>query len=255
MNHGPATIYGSKVMHRRLGAGAYQFVYRVFSLLIDVDRLAELDTLSPLFSVNRFNLVSFHEADHLPEKSAGLREWIDAVLEGNGIPAKNTRVQLLCFPRILGLVFNPLSIWYCEGQDGQPMAVLCEVRNTFGERHCYLLRPEVNSAPWPLRQSHAKEFHVSPFMEMRGEYHFRLARPQERLHVHIRETVGKQLKLVASQNGVAYAFTSRNLVAQLVRVPWQTVKVVAAIHWQALKIWLRGIPFHTKPAPPVKEVT
>ncbi len=255
MKDAPAVIYASKVMHRRLGDGAYRFVYRVFSLLVDVDRLPELDALSPFFSVNRFNLLSFHEADHLPQPGLQLRDWIDGVLESNGIPAAGLRVRLLCFPRILGIVFNPLCIWYCEAEDGSPRAVLCEVRNTFGERHCYLLKPESNYPEWPLRQSHAKEFHVSPFIGMQADYHFRLARPNEKLSVHIRETSANQLMLVTCQTGVACPFSSLNLLWQMVRVPWQTVKVLAAIHWQALKIWLRGTPFHSKPAPPMKEVT
>ncbi len=255
MKQEPAVLYSARVMHRRLRPSPYRFVYRVFSLLLDIDRLPQAEALSSIFSVNRFNLLSFYERDHVPVAEMRLREWADQVLKRQGIDAAGVRIKLLCFPRILGFVFNPLSIWYCEDPAGRPRGVICEVRNTFGERHYYVLMPETGKSDWPVRQSHAKDFHVSPFIGMQAIYHFRLSRPAKRFSVLIRELESNRLLLVASQTGEALPFNTRNLILQLLRVPLQTLKVVRAIHWQALKIWLRGTSFHSKPAPPAKDIT
>ena len=255
MRQEPAVLYSSRVMHRRLRPAPYRFVYRVFSLLLDVDRLSHVHALSPIFSVNRFNLLSFYEKDHVPREGMSLRAWADQTLTRHGIDASKVKIKLLCFPRILGFVFNPLSIWYCEDDMGNPSAVICEVRNTFGERHCYLLKPDTKKPAWPMRQSHTKDFHVSPFIGMQASYQFRLSRPGAKLNVLIREFESNQLLLVASQTGITQRFNTQNLLLQLLRVPLQTFKVVFAIHWQALKIWLRGTPFHSKPAPPAEEIS
>ena len=221
----------------------------------DGSRLSTVNTLSPIFSINRFNLLSFYERDHVPDSAMGMREWATQALARHDIDAAGLSIRLLCFPRILGLVFNPLSIWYFEDISGRPKAIICEVRNTFGERHGYLLAPEEDSPAWPVRQSHSKDFHVSPFIGMQAIYQFRLSRPEEKLCVLIREIESNQLLLVASQTGKAQRFTTRNLLFQVLRVPFQTCKVVLAIHWQALKIWLRGTPFNSKPSPPTQEIT
>lgn len=250
-----ACLYSARVMHRRYFGAAYAFRYRVFSLLLDIDRIDEAVAASPLFSRNRFNLVGFHDADHLPPGAAGLRPWAEGVLAAAGIDGRGLKISLLCFPRILGRVFNPLSLWYCEQPDGRPAAVIAEVRNTFGERHCYLLQPQSPGADWPLVAEHAKDFHVSPFIGMGARYAFRLPRPDARLRVAIRETMDGRLLLVATQSGERLELTTANLLMQLARVPLQTLKVLGAIHWQALKIWLKGARFHRKPPPPIQEVT
>jgi uncharacterized protein len=136
---GVACVYRSLVMHQRMKDVAYRFRYRVFSVLIDIDRISDVARATRFFSHNRWNLFSFHDRDHLPVDAAGLRPWVEGVLRQYGIDGAGLRIRLLCFPRFLGLVFNPLSLWYCERADGSPVAVVAEVRNTFGERHCYLL--------------------------------------------------------------------------------------------------------------------
>lgn len=252
-----AHLYTGVVTHRRMYPHGYRFAYRVFSLLLDIDRLEEADKASAIFSHNGFNLLSFYDRDHLSEGFTSLREWANHVLQGAGIDASGLKIRLLCFPRVMGWVFNPLSLWYCETPDGLPIAVICEVRNTFGERHCYLVKASDNgdSGQWPVRASHSKDFHVSPFIGMSARYHFRFSRPDEEVRVLIKETEAGRLLLVASQNGKRQAFTTANLARQLLRVPLQTVKVLVAIHWHALKIWVRGTPFHTKPQAPTEEVS
>ena len=224
-------------------------------MLLDIDRLDDADTQSVLFSVDRFNLFSFHRCDHLPESATDLREWISGVLAARGIDAKPCRIQLLCMPRVLGWQFNPLSVWYCQDQRGNPVAALCEVHNTFGERHCYLLEPEVSGSRWPIQDSSDKQFHVSPFISKDGEYRFTLQQPGEQLALHIQHLKQGELLLTASQVGEQKPLTTENLIVQFFRVPMQTLKVVSAIHWQALKIWMRGARLYRKPAPPTQEVS
>ena len=250
-----ACLYSAEVMHQRFTTAQYRFRYRIFSVLLDIDDIERAAASTRLFSLNRFNLLSFHAADHLPAGEKDLRAWAERVLADGGIDGSRLRIRLLCFPRLLGWVFNPLSLWYCETPEGRPAAVIAEVRNTFGERHCYLLKPRAGEGGWPLRQRHAKDFHVSPFIGMQAEYDFRLSRPDERLGVLIREYEGERLMLVASQTGSRRPFTDRQLLSQVLRVPLQTLKVLAAIHWQALKIWAQGARFHRKPAPPIEEVS
>ncbi|MCU0767141.1 MAG: DUF1365 domain-containing protein [Gammaproteobacteria bacterium] len=250
-----AWLYAGEVMHRRLFPVDYRFSYRVFSLLLDVDRLDEAGRASRLFSHNRFNLVSFHDADHGPRDGTPLRPWIDGVLRRFGIDLEGGPIALLCLPRVLGFGFNPLAIWYCRHRDGSLRAVLLEVSNTFGERHGYLLHDAGAEMAWPVRKARQKEFHVSPFVAMEAEYRFRLAEPAERLEVGIREFQSGRLMLVAAQVAERRALTTATLARAVLAVPLQTFKVLGMIHWQALKIWLRGAPFHRKPAPPAQEVS
>ncbi len=250
-----ACVYRASVMHQRFTSAQYRFRYRIFSVLLDIDRIEQAASSCRLFSLNRFNLLSFHAADHLPRGETDLRAWAERVLAAGGIDGSQLQIRLLCFPRLLGWVFNPLSLWYCEAPDGRPAAVIAEVRNTFGERHCYLLKPQAGQPDWPLRQRHSKDFHVSPFIGMQAEYDFRLSRPDERLRVLIREYEGDRLMLAASQTGSRRPFTDGQFLLQILRVPLQTFKILAAIHWQALKIWAQGARFHRKPAPPLEEVS
>lgn len=248
-------IYRCTVMHRRLIAPLYRFTYRVFYLLLDVDRIDELARGLRLFSRNRFNLVSFHDADHGGREPGALRRWAEGLLAAEGVQLEGGRIRLLCLPRVLGFAFNPLALWYCEHRDGSLRAVIAEVRNTFGERHSYVLA----SAGRPLTYEgpHAKEkcFHVSPFLDLVGRYDFRFAAPAERLRVLIHEAREGVPIMDATLAGERRALTDGALLACVMAMPWMTLKVVAAIHWEALKLWLRGAKFHKKPEPPALEYT
>jgi DUF1365 family protein len=246
-------VYFTRVMHRRLFPVAYRFVYRVFSLLLDLDALDRLGTR--LLSVGRFNLLSFHPRDHGPRDGSPLRRWAERILAERGITLDGGRILLLCMPRILGYGFNPLSLWYCHHRDGRLRAILAEVNNTFGEHHVYLLADAGRPIDWPLRQESVKCFHVSPLIGMEARYQFRLSEPGDRLAVLIREYQDDRLMLVATQTGPGEPLTDRALLRALARSPLMTFKVMAAIHWQALKIWLRGAKFFPKPEPPRHEVT
>jgi DUF1365 family protein len=249
----PHRIYFTRVLHRRLVPVDYRFSYRVFSLLLDLDGLPDLRLR--FLSLNRFSLLSFHERDHGPRDGSPLRPWAEDLLRRKGIDIEGGRILLLCFPRVLGYGFNPLSIWYCHHRDGSLRAVIAEVNNTFDEHHFYLLCNGGFPLSWPVTQSVEKVFHVSPLMGMEARYDFRLAEPSDRLSVLIKQFQDGELTLVASQQGDGYALSDKHLLAAFFRVPLMTFKVMAAIHWQALKIWLRGAPFFPKPAPPVEKVT
>lgn len=249
----PHRIYTAQVMHRRLFPVTYQFRYRVFSLLLDLDAL---DRLPKNLPIRRFGLISFSPADHGPRDGTPLKPWIDKILTAHNINLQGGRIRLLCFPRILGFGFNPLSLWYCEHRDGHLMAVLAEVNNTFGEHHNYLLINPEKSRSSALRQSKQKCFHVSPLMTLTGEYQFRLSQPDHQLKVLIKYfTDDHRLKLLASQTGIGEPLTQQALSRIWRKMPLMTFKVIAAIHWQALKIWLRGVPLVAKSSTPPHDVS
>ncbi len=249
----PACLYTCRVMHARHAPIRYRFRYRTFSLLLDIDQLEAVDRMSSLLSVDRFNLFSFFRCDHLPPGETSLRVWIDRVLTCHDIDPAGLRVRLLCMPRVLGWGFDPLSLWFCETSDGHPAAIVAEVHNTFDERHCYLL--PAAGGDWPVRSRHGKVFHVSPFMGVEGHYDFSIGAPGEQLRVAIALNDGATRLMTAAQTGRRVSLGLRALLLQFARVPFQTAKVLGGIHWHALRIWLRGVPFHSKPQPPEEEIS
>lgn len=256
MNPGaPACLYATRVMHRRRVPPLYRFVYRSFHLLLDIDRVDQAAASTRWFSHNRFNLLAFHDRDHGDGRVGDLRGWAGRTLAARGLPAPDGRIRLLCMPRVFGHVFNPISLWYCEDAQGELRAVIAEVRNTFGEKHSYVLASEDGPLPYDTPQDKDKCFHVSPFFDLVGRYRFLLGRPGERLRVVIHETRGQLPVLDATLAGERQVLSDATILRQVLRMPWMTVKVVAGIHWEALKIWLRGARFHRKPAPPSKGVT
>jgi DUF1365 family protein len=249
----PPALYLSTVMHRRLGDFPYRFSYPVFSLLLDIDQLEASATR--LLRIDRAGLLSFQRRDHGPRDGSALRPWAEGILGSAGIHLDGGSIHLLCFPRLLGYVFNPLSVWYCRHRDGSLRAVIAEVSNTFGERHCYLLHDAGRPMSWPARAQAHKCFHVSPLLGMQCDYRFQFDEPGSELRVVIRQSEQGEPRLIASQIGRALPLTDRALLRALLRTPLMPFKVMAAIHWQALKIWLRGARFHPKPTPPLHEVS
>lgn len=248
-------LYRTSVMHRRVDATSYRFDYRVFNLLVDIDRLDELDGSLRLFSHNRRNLIAIHDRDHGPKDGKPLRPWVEGILHRHGIDGGRGRIELFCMPRVLGYVFNPLSLYYCHDERERLIAVLCEVRNTFGEWHGYLIHDGGCPLAFPLRHQAAKVFHVSPFLEQTGTYRFRLAEPGERFALGIRYEQAGQPVMVATQTGRRQPLTDTAIARAVAAMPLMTFKVVAAIHWQAAKLWMRGAAFHRKPLPPAREIT
>ena len=243
-----AALYFGEVMHARLKPMGHRFSYRVMSLLIDLDRLEEADTASPLFGVNRAALYSFAEADHGKRDGSSLRGYAQACAAARGIDLAGGRVLLLCYPRLLGYAFNPLSVYFCYRADGALALIIYEVRNTFGEIHPYVLpvrADEVSEAG--IRQRQDKLFYVSPFMAMAMRYHFRVCPPGAQVKLRILETDGSGPLLAATFNGRRRALTTAALLRSVVALPLVSFKILAAIHWEALRLWLKGVRLTPRP--------
>ena len=238
----PAALYWGKVMHARWRPVQHRFTYRVMSLLIDLDRLNEADRQSYLFGINRAAPFSFHERDHGEGKGAGLSQYVRRLAAKRGIDLSGGRVLLLCYPRVLGYVFNPLSIYFCYDASGNPALLIYEVRNTFGEMHSYVL-PVQEAADRAIRQSQAKQFYVSPFMAMETHYRFSVSPPEQEVKVRILQSGAQGAMFAAAFCGRRRPLTSRSLLAALLGLPLLTFKVIAAIHWEAMRLWLKGVPY------------
>ncbi len=249
-----SALYHGSVMHRRLRPRRHQLRYRVFSLLLDLDELPALHRSVRLFSHNRFNLFSFHDRDHGAGDGRPLRDWIEEHLRSADPALCGGPIRVLCYPRILGYVFNPLTVYFCHDASGRLSAILYEVSNTFSERHTYLFAvPE--GANGPIRQSCRKVFYVSPFISADGRYDFTVVPPGDDLAVVIQESDDEGRLLDASFVGRREALTGTALLRAFVRYPLMTLKVIVAIHWEALKLWRKGVPLHDRPAPPQHAVT
>lgn len=234
-------LYEGTVMHMRLQPFAHQFRYRVVSALLDVDRLAETARGLRLFSVDRFNVVAFHNRDHGPRDGGPLRPWVEARLAEAGRP-RPARIMLLSIPRLLGYAFNPLSVYWCYDAEGRLDSVIYEVKNTFGDQHPYVLTAW-SDADGAVRHDQVKEFFVSPFIGMDQTYSFTLRPPGDRLAIRIKQADARGDYLIATQNGTARPMTEAALAGLMWRMPLTTFKVIAAIHWQALRLWLKGAKF------------
>jgi DUF1365 family protein len=226
-------------MHRRLWPRPHRFRYRVFSMLIDLDELPALDRGLSLFAWNRAGLFSFHDKDHGDRQA--LTAWLDGLLAGAGIAARGPR-RVLCYPRIFGHVFNPISTWFCHGEDGALKAIVYEVHNTYDERHAYVL--PVNGGDKIVRHGCPKDFYVSPFLSNDCRYRFRIHPPTDNIAVSIREEEAGRPILNASFAGERRALTDRALLAMALRYPLMTLKVVAAIHFEAVRLMLKGVRRH-----------
>jgi uncharacterized protein len=243
-----AALYFGDVMHARLKPMGHRFSYRVVSLLIDLDRFGDANKLSPLFAVNRAALYSFHEADHGERDGSSLRAFAQQRAAEHGIDLSGGRVLLLCYPRLFGYTFNPLSVYFCYGADGDLALLIYEVRNTFGEIHAYVLpvrAGEVSAAG--VRQEQDKLFYVSPFVGMAMHYRFRISPPAEQVKLRILETDGDGPLLAATFIGCHRALTTRALLRAFVALPLVTAKIVAAIHWEAVRLWLKGARLVARP--------
>lgn len=248
MNDTDACLYAGSVMHCRLRPFRHRFRYAVRPLLIDLDRLSRLSARLRLLGVDRRGIVSFWQKDHGPGDGRPLRVWVDAMLARHGLAPAQGRVRLLCFPRVFGQAFNPLSIYFCEDADGGLHALIYQVNNTFGERHFYVHGVERQPAEAPVRHVCEKDFYVSPFIAMDSTYRFRVDVPDDRLRLLIRQSVPEGEQLVASMTGRRIPLTDAALARMALTAPLAGFKIVAAIHWQALKLWLKGARYHAHPA-------
>lgn len=243
-----SALYIGRVGHRRHRPRVHRLDYRVFSVLLDLDELPDLGRRLRLFAHNGRALFSLLDRDHGPGDGSPLIPHVRALLARAEVRDAEGPIRLLCYPRVLGFVFNPLSVYYCHGADGALRALIYEVNNTFGERHSYVI--PVAGGGGPIRQTCRKVFYVSPFLPMDCTYHFRLRTPGERLSLVIQETHEGMPILDAWVTGERRPLTDAALLRAALRIPLLTLKVVAGIHWEALKLWLKGVPlFRHDPTP------
>lgn len=250
---GASAIYRGAVVHDRHRPKRHRLRYRVFSLLLDLDELPALDSGSRLFAYNRWAPFAFHDADHGPTTGEPLRPWVEACLSEAGITPDGGPIRLLCYPRVFGYVFNPLSVFFCYRRDGALAAILYEVCNTYRERHTYIL-PVRDAGKAVIRQRCGKALYVSPFIGMDAHYDFRIVPPGEGVNVVIRQEDADGLLLAASFRGDRAPMTDRTLLRCLAGFPFLTLKIIAAIHWEALRLWLKGFRVfpHAPAAAPVQ---
>jgi DUF1365 family protein len=229
-------LYLGHVVHDRRGAVPNRFRYGVYMWLVDLDELPRLDRTLPLFGYDRAAATSIRSRDHLGDPGATIKQNLLAYLRGNGIELEGGRVLLLTNARVLGYVFNPLSVFYCHDVEGTLRCVVAEVHNTFGERHCYLLEPGERG-----RATAGKDFYVSPFLTVDGHYRLAVPAPGERLSVQMQLVQGGDPVFQASLTGRRLDLTPAALRRMLLRHPLMTARVTALIHLQGMKLRLRGL--------------
>lgn len=244
-----SAIYFGTLRHRRFEPRRHEFTYPLFMAFLDIDRIPELMRESPFTSYNRFNWASFYESDHFGDPALSLRRRVEADAAANGVELPDGPIMLLTHLRYLGYNFNPISLFYCFNRQGKVETILAEVNNTFGESHNYWLSATNQERG---KQAHvyrcAKLMHVSPFMPMELDYRFVLPAPGDRLVAHMDTLAGERATFDATLRLRREPWTAPVIRQALLRFPWVTAKVITAIHWEALKLYLKKVPVFTHPA-------
>ena len=237
-------IYSGNVVHKRFKPKVHYFKYKVFSLLIDLSEIESMEKNLKIFSFNKFNIISFYNKDHGARDGSSIKDWVINNLKKNNIDTNDIKIKLLCYPRIFGYVFNPLSVFYIYDKNLNLISILYEVKNTFGEQHTYIFKTGIRHNL--LKHMCKKKFHVSPFIEMNCIYFFRLLKPGNKISVIIDQNDEDGKILYASQDGVKSDLTNVNLIKSYLKHPLMTFKIILAIHFEAFRIWTKGIKFIKK---------
>ena len=235
-------IYNGYVSHTRFKPVKHSLKYNTFSLFIDLDEIENLSKNNFIFSFNRFNIFSFFNKDHGDRDGLCLKNWVLDKLKKFDINKDINNIKLLCYPRVFGYVFNPLSIFYCY-ENKNLKAVMYEVKNTFNEQHTYIFKVKSNNA---ISQTCKKKFYVSPFMDMETYYKFELLNPDENLSVLIKQSDKDGIVLTAVQKGVKKEFNMKQLLVNFVLYPLMTLKIIGAIHYEALRLWKKGAKYRSR---------
>ena len=236
-------IYTGKVIHKRFKPKEHYFKYNVFSLLIDLNELEEINKYIKFFSYNKFNILSFYDKDHGDRDGSSIKLWVKKNLRNIGIMTEDISIKLLCYPRIFGYVFNPLSTYFIYNKNTELISIFYEVKNTFGEQHTYIFKAHDAKT---VQNKCKKKFYVSPFIEMDCEYHFKTLNPREQLSVVINQNDKDGKLLFASQDGISKDFNNKNLILSYLTHPLMTFKIIGAIHYEAFKLWAKRIKLIAK---------
>ena len=229
-------IYNGEVKHTRFKPVKHFLNYKTFSLFIDLDEIEQLDKSISIFSHNKFNIFSFYNKDHGDRDGKCLKKWVISNLQKYKIEGNISKIKILCYPRIFGYVFNPLSIFYCYEND-KLKSIFYEVKNTFNEQHTYIFKIKDGEE---IKQKCKKKFYVSPFMDMETFYNFKLIDPNQRLSVMIKQTDAEGTVLTATQTGYKKEFNFKQLLINFFRYPLMTLKIISSIHFEALLLWKKG---------------
>ena len=236
-------IYTGKVIHKRFKPKEHYFKYNVFSLLIDLNELEEINKYIKFFSYNKFNIISFYDKDHGDRDGSSIKLWVKKNLRNIGIMTEDISIKLLCYPRIFGYVFNPLSTYFIYNKHSELISIFYEVKNTFGEQHTYIFKAQDEKT---VQNKCKKKFYVSPFIKMDCEYHFKTLNPREQLSVVINQNDKDGKLLFASQDGISKDFNNKNLILSYLTHPLMTFKIIGAIHYEAFKLWAKRIKLIAK---------
>jgi len=229
-------IYNGEVNHTRFKPVKHFLNYKTFSLFIDLDEIEQLDKSISIFSHNKFNIFSFYNKDHGDRDGKCLKKWVISNLQKYKIEGNISKIKILCYPRIFGYVFNPLSIFYCYEND-KLKSIFYEVKNTFNEQHTYIFKIKDGEE---IKQKCKKKFYVSPFMDMETFYNFKLIDPNQRLSVMIKQTDAEGTVLTATQTGYKKEFNFKQLLINFFKYPLMTLKIISSIHFEALLLWKKG---------------
>lgn len=252
MNPAKDGIYIGMVTHKRVRPIDHALNYRVFSLLLDCDNLDALDQSTKLFSHNRFNLISIHDRDY--GDGTDLSEYLKNIAEKAGMDAEIKRFKMLCYPRVLGYVFNPITVYYGLDADGRTRLSIYEVSNTFGERKSYVIPAEPDGSGHVWQQC-PKQFFVSPFNVVSGVYSFHLSPLADDLTLGVVLKDDEKPVLRAHFHGKRKSFSDKNLLTALAQTGMMTLKVVIGIHYEAAKLWIKGLRTKVKPPAPTNAIT
>ena len=248
-NYFENNIYKGFVSHHRFAPKIHKFKYSVFKTFLNLENIIEYEKKYSFFSLNKFNLYSFYFKDHLNGKNINPYNQAKNIFKKHNLYSNQDKIYILCYPRILGYVFNPLSLYFCISKKNKIKSILYEVHNTFSDRHYYLSKYKKNS-----RDSVKKVFHVSPFFTIEGFYEFNSVLNNDSIKIEINyfnnDEKNKIHLLNATFFGKKEEFTDINLLINFIKFPFMTLKVIAAIHINALKLWIKGIKFFSRPSPP-----
>ena len=235
-------IYNGIIKHQRFTPIKHSLNYNTFSLFVDLDEIESLTKNISIFSLNKFNIFSFYNVDHGARDGSLLKDWVLKNIKKFNISNNITKIKLLCYPRIFGYVFNPLSIFYCY-ENNDLRAIFYEVKNTFNDQHTYIFKVNDNKK---IEQKCKKKFYVSPFMDMETYYNFKLLDPKEKLSIFIKQTDGQETVLTATQTGDKKEFSFKQLLINFFKYPLMTIKIISSIHYEAFFLWKKGAMYRKR---------